>query len=189
MLTSSASVPTALRAAKAMTPTSVRGLTEFRVMRRLQTGFTLIEIMVVMVIIGLTMAFVSVNFNRDDSKLLTEEANRLAALLEHAQSEAMITGKPIAWSAQPGKYQFWNRGKEGKWDQPSGDEILRERTFPIAIEWGEIKVAGNTIKLDERLVFLAGGLNSPFEMKIKYGDRQLNIRGTATGQVTVDDKA
>ena len=117
------------------------------------------------------------------------EANRLAALLEHAQNEAMITGKPVAWSAQPGKYQFWQRGKEGKWDEPSGDDILRERSFPIAIEWGEIRVAGNSIKLNERLVFLAGGLNPPFEMKIKYRDRQLSIRGTATGRVTVDDKA
>ena len=158
-------------------------------MRRLQRGFTLIEIMVVMVIIGITLTLVSVNFNQDDSKILGEEANRLAALLEHAQNEAMITGKPVAWSAQPGKYQFWQRGKEGKWDEPSGDEILRERSFPIAIEWGEIRVAGNSIKLNERLVFLAGGLNPPFEMKIKYRDRQLSIRGTATGRVTVDDKA
>jgi general secretion pathway protein H len=153
-----------------------------------QRGFTLIEIMVVMVIIGITMSLVSVNFNRDEGKVLSEEANRLAALLEHAQSEAMITGKPVAWSAQPGKYQFWERGKEGKWDEPSSDEILRERSFPVEIEWGEIKVAGNPIKLDERLIFLAGGLNQPFEMRIKYRDRELNIRGAATGQVTVDEK-
>ncbi len=157
-------------------------------MNRLQRGFTLIEIMVVMVIIGITLTLVSVNFTQDDGKALGEEANRLAALLEHAQSEAMITGQPVAWSAQPGKYQFWQRGNEGKWDAPSGDEILRERVFPIAIEWGEIKVAGNSIKLDERLVFLAGGLNPPFEMTIKYRDRQLSIRGTATGQVSVDVK-
>lgn len=158
-------------------------------MNRHQHGFTLIEIMVVMVIIGITMTLISVNFNRDEGKVLGEEANRLAALLEHAQSEVMITGKPVAWSAQAGKYQFWQRGKEGKWDEPSSDEILRERTFPVEIEWGEIRVAGNPIKLDERLIFLAGGLNPAFEMKIKYRDRALNIRGTPTGQVTVDDKA
>ncbi len=170
-------------------PTSAHGVIKLSDMDRSQRGFTLIEIMVVMVIVGITLTLVSVNFSQDDSKVLGEEANRLGALLEHAQNEAMITGKPVAWSAQPGKYQFWQLGKDGKWDEPSSDEILRERTFPIAIEWGEIKVAGNTIKLDERLVFLAGGLNPPFEMKIKYRDRQLNIRGTATGQVTVDDKA
>ena len=168
---------------------SAPGPTNFLTMTRSQRGFTLIEIMVVMVIVGITLALVSVNFNQDDSKVLGEEANRLAALLEHAQSQAMITGKPVAWSAQTGSYQFWQRGKDGKWDEPSSDEILRERTFPVAIEWGEIKVAGNPIKLDERLVFLAGGLNPPFEMKIKYRDRQLSIRGTATGQVSVDDKA
>lgn len=170
-------------------PMSAHGVSKSRSMGRSQRGFTLIEIMVVMVIVGITLALVSVNFNQDDSKVLNEEANRLAALLEHAQSEAMITGKPVAWSAQLGKYQFWQRGKDGKWDEPSSDEILRERTFPIAIEWGEIRVAGNSVKLDERLVFLAGGLNPPFEMKIRYRDRQLNIRGAATGQVTVDDKA
>ncbi len=157
-------------------------------MKRAARGFTLIEIMVVMVILGITMALVSVNFSQDDGKVLTEEANRLAALLEHAQNEAMITGNAIAWSAQEGKYQFWNRDKDGKWDQPSGDDILRARTFPVEIEWGENRVAGNPIKLDERLIFLAGGLNQPFELKLKYRDKQLNIHGNPTGRVTVDDK-
>ena len=152
-------------------------------------GFTLIEIMVVMVILGITLVLVSVNFSQDDGKVLTEEANRLAALLEHAQSEAMITGNAVAWSAQNGKYQFWQRGKDGKWDQPSSDEILRARTFSVAIEWGENRVAGNPIKLDDRLIFLAGGLNQPFELKLKYRDKQLTIRGNPTGRVTVDDKA
>ena len=158
-------------------------------MKRAVNGFTLIEIMVVMVILGITMALVSVNFSRDDGQVLSEEANRLAALLEHAQSEAMITGKAIAWSAQEGKYEFWQRGKTGKWDEPSADEILRARTFPVEIQWGENRVAGNSIKLDERLIFLAGGLNQPFELKLKYRDKQLNIRGNPTGRVTVDDKA
>ena len=152
-------------------------------------GFTLIEIMVVMVILGITLILVSVNFSQDDGRVLTEEANRLAALLEHAQSEAMITGNAVAWSAQNGKYQFWQRGKDGKWDQPSSDEILRARTFSVAIEWGENRVAGNPIKLDDRLIFLAGGLNQPFELKLKYRDKQLTIRGNPTGRVTVDDKA
>ena len=152
-------------------------------------GFTLIEIMVVMVILGITLILVSVNFSQDDRRVLTEEANRLAALLEHAQSEAMITGNAVAWSAQNGKYQFWQRGKDGKWDQPSSDEILRARTFSVAIEWGENRVAGNPIKLDDRLIFLAGGLNQPFELKLKYRDKQLTIRGNPTGRVTVDDKA
>jgi general secretion pathway protein H len=158
-------------------------------LKRAANGFTLIEIMVVMVILGLTMAFVSVNFSKDDGKVLSEEANRLAALLEHAQSEAMITGNAVAWSAQTGKYQFWQRSKDGKWDEPSSDEILRPRTFPVEMEWGEIRVAGTPIKLDERLIFLAGGLNQPFELKLKYRDKQLNIRGNPTGRVTVDDKA
>lgn len=152
-------------------------------------GFTLIEIMVFMVILGITLILVSVNFSQDDGRVLAEEANRLAALLEHAQSEAMITGNAVAWSAQNGKYQFWQRGKDGKWDQPSSDEILRARTFSVAIEWGENRVAGNPIKLDDRLIFLAGGLNQPFELKLKYRDKQLTIRGNPTGRVTVDDKA
>ena len=142
-----------------------------------------------MVILGIMMTLVSVNLYQDDSKVLTEEANRLAALLEHAQNEAMLTGTAVAWSAQNGKYQFWQRGQNGKWDEPSGDEILRERTFPVAIEWCENRVAGNTFKLDDRLIFLAGGLNQPFELKMKYRDKQLNIRGNPMGRVTVDDKA
>ncbi len=158
-------------------------------LNRAARGFTLIEIMVVMVILGITMTLVSVNFNRDDTKILSEEANRLATLLEHAQSEAMLTGTPVAWSAQDGKYAFWQRGNDGKWDQPSGDEILRARTFPVAIAWGESRIAGSAMKLDDRIIFLPGGFNQPFELSLKYRDKQLKIRGNPLGQVVVDEKA
>ncbi len=158
-------------------------------MKRAANGFTLIEILIVIVIVGVTLTLASVNLFRDDGQVLNEEAKRLAALLSHAQTEAMITGNAIAWSAQQGKYEFWRRGKNGKWDEPSSDEILRARTFPAEIEWGEIRVAGNAIKLDERLIFLAGGLNQPFELKLKYRDKHLTILGDPTGRVVVDDKA
>ena len=170
-------------------PTSAPGANNSPIMPRRPWGFTLIEIMVVMVILAIMMTLVSVNFSHDNGRVLGDEANRLAALLEHAQSEAMLTGKPVAWSATSGKYQFWQRGKEGKWDQPSSDELLRERTFPIAIEFGEIRIAGIAIKADERLIFFAGGLNPPFDIVLKFQDKQLTVRGGATGRVSVDDKA
>ena len=170
-------------------PISAPGANSGHAMKPGQRGFTLIEIMVVMVILAIMMTLVSVNFSQDNGRVLNDEASRLATLLEHAQNEAMITGKPVAWSGTTGKYQFWQLGSDKKWDKPSGDETLRERTFPIAIEFAEIKVAGTPIKLGERLIFLAGGLNQPFDITLRYDEKLLTIHGGATGRVSVGEKA
>jgi general secretion pathway protein H len=152
-------------------------------------GFTLIEILVVIVIISILLALVRVNFAQDDKALLTDEANRLAALLQHAQDEAMVSGKSIAWSANDASYQFWQLDKEGKWAAQEDDEVLRQRAFPAAIEWGEIKVNGSPVKLAERLIFTAAGINAPFEIKLRFKGREVAVRGDAVGRVSVENVA
>jgi general secretion pathway protein H len=152
-------------------------------------GFTLIEILVVIVIISILLALVRVNFVQDEKAVLTDEANRLAALLQHAQDEAMVSGKSIAWSANEASYQFWQLDKEGKWAAQEGDEVLRQRAFPVAIEWGEIKVNGSPIKLADRLLFTAGGINAPFEIKLRFKGREMMVRGDAVGRVSVENAA
>ena len=60
---------------------------------RTASGFTLIEIMAVVVIIGLTMAFVMPNLAANRSSRLRDQSLDLATRIELARERAILTGK------------------------------------------------------------------------------------------------
>jgi general secretion pathway protein H len=148
-------------------------------------GFTLIEILVVIIIISIVISVVTVNFFHDEKQSLNEEARRLALLLEHAREEAMLIGRPIAWAAGEGKYEFLELDKDGKWAAKQGDDTLRPREFAVPITWQELRFNGVPVKLGEPLVFLAGGLNSPFDLKLELSGNVVELQGDALGKVNV----
>ncbi len=69
-------------------------------------GFTLLELLVVLVIVALVS--VGVGFSmRDSSQVqLDREAERLAALLESARARSQVSGVPVRWRAQAGGFSF-----------------------------------------------------------------------------------
>ncbi|WP_205299622.1 MULTISPECIES: GspH/FimT family pseudopilin [unclassified Pantoea] len=71
-----------------------------------QQGFTLIELMVVLVIVGIASAAISLNIRPDPAKHLREDAERLARLLELANSQAQSDGQALRWQADARGYRF-----------------------------------------------------------------------------------
>jgi len=60
-------------------------------------GFTLIEMLVVLMIAGLLLAVVALAPTRNRRGDLAEEAQRLATMLESADDEAQVRSVSIAW--------------------------------------------------------------------------------------------
>lgn len=60
-------------------------------------GFTLLELLVVMAIIGISAALVMVSLRDGSQARLDEEAERLAALLEGARAQARIGELDVFW--------------------------------------------------------------------------------------------
>jgi len=79
---------------KATTRTSVPGSRP----RRAAAGFTLLELMVVVLIVAIASGVVAMTLrDRSDSKL-EEEGARLSALLETARTQSRIVGTDVRWS-------------------------------------------------------------------------------------------
>ena len=74
--------------------------------RPAQAAFTLVEMLVVLLLIGLLSATLLGNLNQARSGNLSREADRLAALLREAALQARATGTPMAWRPADGRYDF-----------------------------------------------------------------------------------
>jgi len=78
-------------------PTSAPGSSVLRAARVAQRGFTLIELMIVVVLIVVATSVASLAIRDPASTALEREAARLAALLESARAEARASGVAASW--------------------------------------------------------------------------------------------
>lgn len=70
------------------------------------SGFTLLEMMLTVGLIALTATFVGISISSSDSRLGRLEAERFVALLNLAQDESILTGRPIVLSLDTHSRQY-----------------------------------------------------------------------------------
>ena len=73
---------------------------------RAASGFTLLELLVVVAIIAIASAGVSFALRDAGATQLEREAQRLAALLESGRAQSRSSGIPVRWYATAGGFQF-----------------------------------------------------------------------------------
>ena len=96
-------MPTGSPAVKATTRTSAPGNSP----RRAAAGFTLLELMIVVVIVGIASAVVVLTLRDRSQSKLEEEGARLSALLETARTQSRIVGTDVRWQPlNTGGFQF-----------------------------------------------------------------------------------
>ena len=96
-----------------------------------QRGFTLIEIMVVIVIIAILAGFITLSIgNRTSEDRLDIEAQRLQLLLELASEEAQLKSLQIGFRVDPRSYDFLILGPKRQWASYTGEGPLRKRQLP-----------------------------------------------------------
>lgn len=95
---------------------------------RRRAGFTLLEMMVVIVLAGILLSIVSITVTPDPKQQLQREAQRVAQLMGLAADEARIRQQPIAWEADLNGYRFVTEiGGERR--LMTDDDLLRERRW------------------------------------------------------------
>ncbi len=152
-------------------PTSATGRT------RAERGFTLVETMVVLAIVGLMAAVVVVNLPSSEATL-ARESERLAARLLAARDHAILSNRETAAILDARGYRFVER--QGKTWKPIADSPLaqaewRGSTAPALPENGEIRVSFDSVGMSEAQV-----------LTLMNEDRRTAVRVLGSGEVRVD---
>lgn len=148
-----------------------------------QLGFTLVELLVVLVVIGITLGMTAVQLMPDNRAVLREESGRLALLLENAGLEAQASGRTLGWSGESSHYRFWEKNEYNDWVRIDNDNLFRPRELPEGIRISQITLENQPILPGAKLAMTAHGFALPFRIKLgnQYGN--FSVIGKSTGDV------
>jgi general secretion pathway protein H len=97
-------------------------------------GFTLLELMVVIVIVGIVLSFMTLSAGTDKrAEQLEREAQRIVALLQLASDDAVMRSEQLALRVGETDYEFMILDDD-KWVPLEDDHALRAREMPAGIE-------------------------------------------------------
>lgn len=146
------------------------------------SGFTLLEMLVVLVIAGLLVSLASLSLTRNPRTDLNEEAQRLALLFESAGDEAQVRARPVAWLPLDGGYRFDVRTGDG-W-RPLRDDLLGPRRWEGGVTGVAISYPGSDQRSD-RVVFGTESIDAPVQVTLFSSAGRATIVGTGNGRYEV----
>lgn len=153
--------------------------------QRKVSGFTLVELLVVLVIIGLTLGLATLNAVPSPRQDLQKEAQRLALLLQLARDEAIVRNRLVTFEANQERYRFLVRN-ENRWAPVGNDDLLRERSFKNAPLTLLLEPPGTGSGIPLRITFGREPVDKPFVLTLAAGDNRVAIRADGIGHFTVE---
>ena len=100
-----------------------------------QNGFTLLELLVVIVIVSILFTYTTLAIRSNSPEdLIKEEAFRLEHLIRLAMEETILRGEEYGLEVYVDGYRFLRLYDDGQWQPLSTDKILHEREFANEIE-------------------------------------------------------
>ncbi len=168
-------------------------------------GFTLLEVLVVVLIVGIVLTFMTLSLGGDRrGEELERDAQQFTELLRLASEQTVLRGEEWGVAIERSEYRFLVYGDEG-WVEQSEDNLFRPRTltpgteFAVELEGREIVLGGaradtdtsnaNKAKtLKPTLFILSSGEFSPFLARFSapQTQRRIEVRADALGTLSME---
>jgi len=155
-------------------------------MIRRQRGFTLIELMTVVFIIGVILTFATISVGQHSDQTLEEEAKRLHYLIKLASEESVLRSTSMAMEFTKQGYQFVQIAGD-QFVPLEDDKLFRKREFPGDMEI-QMELYGQAVSFDDeervpRIYILSSGEMREFKISLRMVDTQpYTITGNIIGQ-------
>ena len=139
-----------------------------------QTGFTLFEIIIVVMIIAVSLTFATISIGNPQSKRIKQTSERITSLLQLAREQAIFNSQDYALSIWQSGYAFYTLNETG-WVALTGERIFRARSLPAGLEFslyldGLKVILAQEDKSKPQIFITSDGEFSPFKLEIT--DRQ-----------------
>lgn len=148
-----------------------------------QRGFSLVELMVVLAILAIVVSQVDWDIGGSDLSKVRNEADRLALLLQTAQEQSIIQGKPIVFEIKNTKLSFYSLGLDGKLMPLDDDEIFKPGRFNKPVELDDSEVSGINQGKTPRIALLPTGDIMPFRLTLKFNQAYWWVTGSNRGNI------
>jgi general secretion pathway protein H len=160
------------------------------------SGFTLLELLVVLVLVGIIFSFAMLSLRGDDlAELVEQETRRLGTLLELVSDEAVLRGEEMAVHFSDTGYEFLILSGD-RWQAQEDDRLLQSRSLPADIEI-RLEVNGDSPGLaaadkeDEetltpQVYILSSGEMTPFSATLQspQSNTRYHLSASLLGEVT-----
>jgi len=146
-----------------------------------ENGFTLVELMMVLVIIGLMSSAVVMTFPKDPpaSRAISEQ---LVTRLNQSAQNSLLSAAPSAFGISKSAYSFFSYdGTE--WIAATSKDWPKELTLELRKEGSAVKLADDPVPL---ILFEPTGTSSVFTLTISDFDGRYVLSSKGDGRVTLE---
>src|SRR5487761_825446 len=153
-------------------------------------AFTLVEILVVIVILGIAAGLAFALVAPDERDLSLREARRFAGSLEYAAQRAQWRDRMLGVSVGGNVIRYWRRDDAGdRWLLVDDDDVLASRTLPAPVEGAALAYAGHALAADAIVPLRASGNNDPFAFALIAGDWRTIVAADPLNRVSIEGPA
>jgi len=152
----------------------------------MKNGYTLIEILIVVVIISITTAFAVLAFGDfGSSRRLLLSAEQFTSYLSLIQQQAILENKPFGLTIEKNAYQAYRFNAQTTWQILSQPSVFHKQFFPsTAIVTLDASTPPQTTP---QIIVLSSGDLTPFSLRLSTAKKEpiATIRGYFDGRITL----
>ena len=154
-------------------------------MHKKHTGFTLIEIMIVLVIIAVMSGVVVMNVTSGTYGNFVNQASKIAAIFETLGDNAVYTNSVIACDANPNGLDCQSY-KNGEWHDINMVQVTAWQ-WPEDIKIEQVLINGLPMRQNDKIRFTPDGSSIPMSIRITNGTYHTWIDNDLSGNYKISN--